>query len=188
MAAPDPRRVLVAMRGALLASLAFGTTGCALFEVFADPPPPWVTVRGERSVAPPTAPIQRILLLPLQTGDAIDAHAESLRAALAQVLRDSCGFDVVAPVPSALPRTTRDEVMIAAGSGGGADAARDVPALIRLHREWDADAVLFGKLAFSRPHTEPAVGVELALIDARDGARLWSAQDVVDARDPTVRA
>ena len=50
------RRVVLAL-GVML-----GTTGCALLDVFAEPPPPWVTVRGERSVAPPTAPIERILL------------------------------------------------------------------------------------------------------------------------------
>src|SRR5262249_47098308 len=102
------------------------------------------------------------------------------RAALAQSLRDSCGFDVVAPAELELPRSTRDEL----ASGGGRDAA----GLIRLHREWDADAALFGRPAFGRGHGDPAGRVGLELIDARDGERLWSAKDTVDARDPSTRA
>src|SRR5262249_18285112 len=59
--------------------------------------------------------------------------------------------------------------------------------LIRMHREWGIDAVFYGRLAASRPYGDPALGLELALVDARDGATLWSAQDVVDARDGAVR-
>jgi hypothetical protein len=163
---------------AIAAALALG--GCSLIESFADRPPPWTAVRGERSRAPPAAPVRRLLVLPFTEQDAVAAHADALRAAFAQVLREACGFDVVSPDLATLPRTTREELL----AGG----ARDVPALVRLHREWGADAVLYGRLAFSRPHGDPGVGLELELIDARDGARLWRAQDAVDSSDPGVRA
>jgi hypothetical protein len=120
--------------------------------------------------------VRRVLVLPFKVGDALPEQADALRAALAQSLRDACGFDVIAPAETELPRSTRDDL----ANGGG----RDTAGLIRLHREWDADAALFGRLAFGRVNSDPAVGIELELIDARDGARLWSAKDSVDARDP----
>lgn len=164
---------------AVVLGLIVGLASCSLYHAIV-PAPTWVELRGVKSVASPVAPVKRVLVLPFTAGDALPAHARSLCIAVAQSLRDACGFDVVAPDDAELPRTTRDELR----AGGG----RDVPALIRLHREWGADAVLYGQLAFSRPHGEPAVGLKLELIDARDGAKLWLAQDVVDARDPDVRA
>ncbi|HET6164308.1 MAG TPA: hypothetical protein VFG37_11610 [Planctomycetota bacterium] len=169
-----------ALRRAALAAAAGLLAGCGGLDWMTPEAPSWVAVRGYRSVQPPRQPVRRVLVLPFKVGDALPEHADKLRAALAQALRDSCGFDVVAPAEIELPRSTRDEI----ANGGGRDSA----GLIRLHREWDADAALFGRLAFGRAHGEPAVGVELELIDARDGARLWSAKDTVDARDPTTRA
>jgi hypothetical protein len=172
--------VRAAARRALLAVAAGLLAGCAGFDWLEPERPTWVVVRGARSDRPPREPVRRVLVLPFRLDDAMPSQALALRAALAQALRDSCGFDVVAPAEIELPRSTRDEI----ANGGGRDSA----GLIRLHREWDADAALFGRLAFGRAHGEPAVGVELELIDARDGARLWSAKDTVDARDPTTRA
>ncbi len=176
MTAPDRR----GSRFRLLALAALPIAGCALLESLVPPAPPWAVVRGVRSATPPTKPVRRVLVLPFTTRDAVPAHAGSMRVAFAQVLRDACGFDVVSPDLASLPRTTRDELLAGAG--------RDAAALIRLRREWEADAVLHGQLAFSRPHGEPAVGLEVELVDARDGQVLWSAQDAVDARDPAVRA
>ncbi len=153
-----------ALRRAALAAAAGLLAGCASFDWMTPEPPTWVAVRGSRSYQAPREPVRRVLLLPLRVGDALPEQAEKLRAALAQSLRDACGFDVVAPSELDLPRSTRDEI-----ANGGRDAA----GLIRLHREWDADAALFGRLAFGRVHGEPAVGLELELLDARDGTRLW---------------
>lgn len=154
--------------------------GCGALDWVEPRAPTWVELRGVRSSAPPREPVHRLLVLPFRIGDALPSQADALRAALAQSFRDSCGFDVVAPTDTELPRTTRDQV----ASGGGRDAA----GLIRLHREWGADAVLFGRLAFGRAHGDPAVGLELELIDARDGAQLWFAKDAVDTRDPATRS
>jgi hypothetical protein len=159
---------------------ALALAGCGLLESFVERPPPWTEVRGERSRTPPAQALRRVLVLPFAALDAVPAQAETLRVAFSQALRDACGFDVIAPDVASLPRTTRDELL--AGSAG------DVGALVRLHREWDADAILYGRVAFSRPYGEPGLGLELELVDARDGARLWVAKDVVDARQPDVRA
>lgn len=167
-------------RRALLAALGTILAGCASFEWFEPAGPSWVEVRGVRSVRPPAEPVRRVIVLPFFVGDALPVHADALRAALAQSLRESCGFDVVAPAELELPRSTRDPIV----AGGG----RDPAGLIRLHREFDVDAALFGRLAFGRLHGEPAFGLELELIDVRDGARLWSAKDTVDSRDPSTRA
>jgi len=174
MAGRDRSRRLAAL------AVALPIAGCGLLEALTPPPPAWATVRGERSEAPPAAPLRTVLVLPIASHDAVPAHAEALRTAFAQVLRNACGFDVVSPDVASLPRATRDELLSARG--------REAGALVRFHREWGADAVLFGRLAFSRPHGEPGIGLELELVDARDGTPLWRAQDVVDARDPAVRA
>jgi hypothetical protein len=153
--------------------------GCGLLDAWTPAPPPWAEVQARRGEAP-AQPLRRVLVLPFVSQDAAPGHAEAMRTSFAQALRERCGFDVVAPDLALLPRTTRDE--LAAG------AARDPAALIRIHREWGADAILYGRLAYSRPHGEPGIGLEIALVDARDGATLWSAQDAVDAREPGVRA
>jgi hypothetical protein len=165
---------------AALAAAAGLLAGCGAFDWMEPERPTWVEVRGVRSNRPPREAVRRTLILPFRLDDALPVQAEALRAALAQSLRDACGYAVVAPAEAELPRSTRDQLE----SGGN----RDATGLIRLHREWDADAVMFGRLRFGRTHGEPAVGLELELIDARDGARLWSASDTVDSRDPTTRA
>lgn len=154
--------------------------GCGGLDWLEPEHPSWVEVRGVKSRRPPRSPLHRVLILPFRLDDAPPSQAESLRAALAQALRDSCGYEVVAPAEAELPRSTRDALL----SGANRDAA----GLIRLHREWEADAALFGRLRFGRTHGEPGVGLELELIDARDGERLWIANDTVDARDPATRA
>jgi hypothetical protein len=174
--ATDVRR---AARSATLTALAGLLAGCGAFDWMEPERPTFVAVRGSRSDRPPRQPVRRILVLPFRLDDALPSQADALRAALAQSLRDSCGYEVVAPSEAELPRSTRDQL-----AGGG---NRDSAGLIRLHREWSADAVMFGRLRFGRTHGEPAVGVELELIDARDGARLWSANDTVDARVPATR-
>lgn len=162
------------------AALLFLFAGCGSLDWTEPEHPAWVEVRGEKSRRPPRAPVRRVLILPFRLDDAPPSQAESLRAALAQALRDSCGYEVVAPAEGDLPRSTRDALL----SGANRDAA----GLIRLHREWEADAVLFGRLRFGRTHAEPGVGLELELVDARDGERLWTANDTVDARDPATRS
>jgi hypothetical protein len=168
-----------ASRLAVFAAAAGLLAGCGAFDWIEPERPTWVDVRGSRSDRAPREPVRRVLVLPFRLDDALPTQSDALRAALAQALRDSCGYEVVAPSEADLPRSTRDQL-----AGGG---NRDAAGLIRLHRDWDADAVMFGRLRFGRTHGEPAVGVELELIDARDGARLWSANDTVDARDPTTR-
>jgi hypothetical protein len=154
--------------------------GCGSLDWFETSRPSWIEVRGAKSLRPPREPVRRVLILPFRLDDALPAQAEALRAALAQALRDSCGYEVVAPAEADLPRSTRDQTL--------AGANRDAAGLIRLHREWEADAVAFGRLRFGRTHGEPGVGLELELVDARDGESLWIAADTVDARDPATRS
>lgn len=165
------------LRSASLAAL-LAAGGCGLTAPEAALP--WVAVQGALAPAPPGEPVRRVLLLPFVTADAPPGHGALLQAAFAQSLRAVCGFEVVAPDDAELPRTTRDEL-----SRG---RVRSSESLIRLHREWGCDAILSGRVAFSRAHGEPAAGLELALVDARDGRLLWTARDVVDARTPPTRA
>jgi hypothetical protein len=115
----------------------------------------------------------------MRSREAPPGREETLRRALAQALRELSGFEVIAPEPAELPRGTREQL-----ESGRAD---DVQELIRLRRDWGADAVLFSELASSRAHGEPSASLALELVDARDGARLWRAAGVVDARDPGTR-
>jgi len=140
---------------------------------------PWDDVQGALSPQPPRQPVRRVLVLPFTAGNAPPSHPALLQTAFAQVLRATCGFEVVAPDAAEIPRTSREELE--------KGRVRDVDALIRLHREWGCDAVLAGRVAFSRAHGEPAVGLELCLVDARDGTLLWTARDAIDARIPATR-
>jgi hypothetical protein len=158
-----------------LLALAFGCQGAAVEVAL-----PWIEVDAARAPKPPHAPIARVLVLPFTATTAPPSHPALLQSAFAQALRATCGFEVVSPDATELPRTTREELL--------AGRTRDIESLIRLHREWGCDAVLSGRLASSRAHGEPSAGLELALVDARDGTLLWTARDVVDARDPKTRA
>ena len=151
--------------------------GCVQSPV--DAAAPWDDVEGALSPLAPSQPVRRVLVLPFTAGDAPAGHPALMQAAFAQALRATCGFEVVAPDATELPRTSREELE--------KGRVRDVDALIRLHREWQCDAVLAGRLAFSRAHGEPAAGFELSLVDARDGSLLWTARDAIDARIPTTR-
>jgi hypothetical protein len=140
---------------------------------------PWDDVEGAPAPHPPREPVRRVLVLPFTAGDAPPGHPALMQEAFAQVLRATCGFEVVAPDSGEIPRTSREELE--------RGRVRDVASLIRLHREWGCDAVLVGRLAFSRAHGEPAAGLELSLVDARDGMLLWTARDAIDARIQATR-
>ncbi len=170
MTARDPRSWMLL--------LALTASGCTMATL--DTALPWAPVQGALSAAPPGAPVHRVLLLPFISADAPPSHGVLLQSAFAQSLRAICGFEVVAPDAAELPRTTRDELALG--------RVRTTESLIRLHREWGCDAILCGRVAFSRAHGEPAAGLELSLVDARDGHLLWTARDVVDARTPATRA
>ncbi|MSR46786.1 MAG: hypothetical protein EXS13_06965 [Planctomycetes bacterium] len=173
MTAHNPR--LDALSCALLIALLAG--GCQQSPVEAALP--WDVVDGALSRLPPSAPVRRVLVLPFTAGEAPPSHPALMQAAFAQALRATCGFEVVAPDAFELPRTSREELL--------AGRTRDLASLIRLHREWGCDAILAGRVAFSRAHGEPAAGLELSLVDARDGSLLWTARDAIDSRVPATR-
>jgi TonB family protein len=105
--------------------------------------------------------VRRVLVLPFKVGDALPEHADEQRAALAQALRDSCGFDVVAPAEVELPRTTRDEIAI------GRDPARTLARIEEVVRAvlWFHPCVwwLLGQIQLTR---EQAVDREVIDITA----------------------
>jgi len=151
------RAGLAAGLSACLLALACGCQGAAVETAL-----PWIEVDGARAPQPPHAPIGRVLVLPFTAATAPPSHPALLQSAFAQALRATCGFEVISPDATELPRTTREELL--------AGRARDIESLIRLHREWGCDAVLSGRLASSRAHGEPSAGLELTLVDARDPA------------------
>jgi hypothetical protein len=160
----------------LLALLLLG--GCMAF----DPgrrQPTWVPVQAALHPRIGERPVNEIVVLPFTPGNALVEQLAALQDAVTLSLRESGWFRVQ---------------QVTLRGMGRAEAEIEFPGdkipietLIRYRKEYDADAVLFGSISYTRFAGDPAFGLKLILMDTRDGRVLWVADDVLDSMSPHVR-
>ena len=123
--------------------------------------------------------VSKVVVLPFTLDNAVPRHAELMQAELVQALRQRFQGRFA----------SISELELGRGAPRLIDWSNQVPTetLIQVHRDFGADAAMFGTLTFSRAYGDPAFGVRLAMIDARDASLLWFAEDVIDSHDPIVR-
>ena len=124
--------------------------------------------------------VGKVVVLPFTLDDAVSRHAELMHSELVQALRQRFRGRFAAVTANELGRTAPTLI----------DWRNEIPTetLIQVHRDFGADAAMFGTLTFSRAYGDPAFGVRIAMVDTRDASLLWFAEDVIDSHDPQVRA
>lgn len=120
--------------------------------------------------------VQRIVLMPLANQTAYPKVTEELQANLAAELQRTGRFDIVV--------ATRDDPGARAQDifrGGQFDELE----LLRVAREYQAQAVLFANVTQYHPYAPPRVGMSLLLVSPAEGVAIASADGLWDARETT---
>ncbi len=123
--------------------------------------------------------VQRVVLMPLANQTAYPKATEELQANLAAELQRTGRFDIVV--------ATRDDPGARAQDifrGGQFDELE----LLRVAREYQAQAVLFGNLTQYHPYSPPRVGLSLLMVSPAEGVAIASSDGVWDAREATTAA
>lgn len=141
------------------------------------------------AVCPPPAPFQqfvapnfdwttvkRVVLMPMANQTAFAHASVEIQANLAAELQRAGRFDIVVANYDDPGGRARDVF-----SRGAFDEIE----LLRIAREYDAQAVLFGNVTQYHPYAPPRVGLSLIMISPGEGVAIASADGLWDARELT---
>lgn len=121
--------------------------------------------------------IQRVVLLPLANQTAYPKIAEELQTNLAAELQRAGRFDIV--VATREDPGARAREIFASGKF-------DEVELLRIAREYQAQAVLVGQVTQYHPYNPPRVGLSLIMIHPAEGIVIASSDGLWDARETAI--
>ncbi|MBS0205115.1 MAG: hypothetical protein JSS49_19600 [Planctomycetes bacterium] len=120
--------------------------------------------------------VKRVVLMPMSNNTAFAQASVEMQNNLAAELQRAGRFDVVVATHEDPGARARDVF-----SRGTFDELE----LLRIAREYDAQAVLFGQLTQYHPYPPPKVGLTLLMISPAEGVAIASADGLWDAREIT---
>jgi hypothetical protein len=120
--------------------------------------------------------VKRVLVMPLANQTAFAHASTELQANLAAELQRAGRFDVVVATQEDAGARAREIF-----SKGTFDELE----LLRIAREYDAQAVLFGQVTQYHPYAPPRVGISLVMVSPAEGVAIASADGLWDAREMT---
>lgn len=123
--------------------------------------------------------IQRVVLMPLANQTAYPRIAEEMQTNLAAELQRVGRFDIVVATREDPGAKARDIF---------ANGRFDEVELLRVAREYQAQAVLFGQVTQYHPYNPPRVGLSLLMIHPAEGIAIASAEGLWDARESETAA
>lgn len=123
--------------------------------------------------------IQRVVLMPLANQTAYPKVADEMQSNLAAELQRAGRFDMVVATREDLSVKARDIF-----SSGRFDEIE----LLRVAREYQAQAVLFGQVTQYHPYNPPRVGLSLVMIHPGEGIAIASSEGLWDARETETAA
>lgn len=133
----------------------------APFQQYLDPRVDWGSV-------------QRVVLMPLANQTAYPRIADEMQTNLAAELQRAGRFDIVVATREDPGASARD--VFARGQF-------DEVELLRVAREYQAQAVLFGQVTQYHPYNPPRVGLSLLMVHPAEGIAIASAEGLWDARE-----
>ena len=133
----------------------------APFQQYLDPRTDW-------------SAIQRVVLMPLANQTAYPKVAEEMQTNLAAELQRAGRFDIVVATKEDAVAKARDIF-----SQGQFDEVE----LLRVAREYQAQAVLFGQVTQYHPYNPPRVGLSLLMIHPAEGIAVATSDGLWDARE-----
>lgn len=135
----------------------------APFQQFVAPNFDWSTVK-------------RVVLMPMANQSAFAHASVEIQANLAAELQRAGRFDIVVATTEDPGGRARDIFL---------RGAFDEMELLRIAREYDAQAVLYGNVTQYHPYAPPRVGLSLIMICPAEGVAIASADGLWDARELT---
>ncbi len=118
--------------------------------------------------------IQRVVLMPLANQTAYPRVADEMQTNLAAELQRAGRFDIVVATKEDTGAKARD--IFAKGQF-------DEVELLRIAREYQAQAVLFGQVTQYHPYNPPRVGLSLLMIHPAEGIAIATSDGLWDARE-----
>lgn len=118
--------------------------------------------------------VKRVVLMPMANQTAYAQASAEIQRNLAAELQRAGRFDVVVATQEDVGARARE--VFAHGSF-------DELELLRVAREYDAQAVLFGLVTQYHPYAPPRVGLSLIMISPGEGVAIASADGLWDARE-----
>lgn len=133
----------------------------APFQQFIAPNFDWTTVK-------------RVVLMPMDNQSAFAHASVELQTNLAAEFQRTGRFDIVMATREDPGARARDIF-----SSGNFDELE----LLRIAREYDAQAILFGRVTQYHPYAPPRVGLSLIMISPAEGVAIASSDGLWDARE-----
>lgn len=133
----------------------------APFQQYLDPRTDW-------------SAIQRVVLMPLANQTAYPKVSEEMQTNLAAELQRAGRFDIVVATKEEASAKARD--IFAKGQF-------DEVELLRIARDYQAQAVLFGQVTQYHPYNPPRVGLSLLMIHPAEGIAIATSDGLWDARE-----
>ena len=126
-----------------------------------------------------TALPRRILIVPFDGAPCDRRTREMIRDTVALEMQGMLRCDIVCAPHS--------DDRLAAESGMSLRGRVDIEALITAHKDYQADAFLFGTVTHYKPYDPPVIGLRLRLLSARTGDVIWASEALFDGNDRGVR-
>lgn len=118
--------------------------------------------------------IQRVVLMPVANQTAYPKVADEMQTSLAAELQRAGRFDIVVATREDPGAKARD--IFARGQF-------DEVELLRVAREYQAQAVLFGQVTNYHPYNPPRIGLSLLMVHPAEGIVIASSEGLWDARE-----
>lgn len=123
--------------------------------------------------------IQRVVLMPMANQTAYPKIADEMQSNLAAELQRAGRFDIVVATRED-PGAKAREIF--------ANGQFDEIELLRVAREYQAQAVLFGQVTQYHPYNPPRIGLSLLMIHPAEGIAIASSEGLWDARETGIAA
>lgn len=118
--------------------------------------------------------VQRVVLMPMANQTAFTRIHEEMHASLAAELQRAGRFEIVA--------ATREDEILRAQDVFLSGRFNEIE-LLRIAREYQADAVIFGNVTQYHPYSPPSVGLSLLMISPGEGVVVASLTGLWDMRE-----
>ncbi len=138
----------------------------APFQQYLDPRVDWSSIR-------------RVVLMPMSNQTAFPKASEEMQSNLAAELQRAGRFDIVVATKDDPGAKARDVF-----SSGQFDEIE----VLRVAREYQAQAVLFGQINQYHPYNPPRIGLSLLMVYPAEGIAIASSEGLWDSRESSTAA
>ena len=119
--------------------------------------------------------VRRVMVLPFDIADGIDADTFPLRATFMQELQKLGAFEIV-PLPDRAEEDREIQKSVVRGRLSS-------DAVVALCKRYQLDAVLMGTVTSYRPYKPPHLGLKVQMLSIHSASTIWAADGTWDATE-----